>query len=185
MQYRGVPVRRLRCARCDFKVLRFEGRRWDAAADYMFFRNYMPDRSKLGDTRSARFASIGPAPPLPSPAGTSPRPTHPRRRTQPPPRPHHPDAQFPSPAPPPALLTVAHPAPPTSPQPARPLMFTRLPNSPVWPPRHRCSSTRVGHAATRLNDADGMAAFACQCSWASLEVGRMSGKPDHWFPIKR
>ncbi|KAL1519720.1 hypothetical protein AB1Y20_023230 [Prymnesium parvum] len=43
----------LRCARCDFKVLKFAGRSWVPSADYMFFRNFMPDREKLGQKLTA------------------------------------------------------------------------------------------------------------------------------------
>ena len=37
----------IRCARCDFKVVKFDDKSWDAGADYMFFRNASNDRSKL------------------------------------------------------------------------------------------------------------------------------------------
>lgn len=39
----------LRCTSCDFAVLRLAKRRWDGDADYMFFRNYMPDATKLSE----------------------------------------------------------------------------------------------------------------------------------------
>lgn len=37
----------LRCTRCDFRVMRFRGRRWSPAVDYMFLRNWMPDAAKM------------------------------------------------------------------------------------------------------------------------------------------
>lgn len=38
---------RLRCTDCNFEVLCFEGRAWDANIDYMFLRNNAPDPAKL------------------------------------------------------------------------------------------------------------------------------------------
>ena len=32
----------LRCAKCDFKVIRFQDCLWEDSADYMLFRNFMP-----------------------------------------------------------------------------------------------------------------------------------------------
>lgn len=37
----------IRCTSCDFKVLMFDGCKWRDCADYLFFRNNMPDRLKL------------------------------------------------------------------------------------------------------------------------------------------
>ncbi|KAJ1628477.1 retinal maintenance-domain-containing protein [Pavlovales sp. CCMP2436] len=37
----------LRCTRCDFRVLCFRDRRWSAAIDYMYLRNWMPDAAKV------------------------------------------------------------------------------------------------------------------------------------------
>lgn len=37
----------LRCSKCDFRVIRFCEDEWDGSVDYMFFRNFMPDRAKL------------------------------------------------------------------------------------------------------------------------------------------
>ncbi|KAM9308434.1 cilia- and flagella-associated protein 418 [Gastrophryne carolinensis] len=38
---------RLRCTSCDFDVLNFDDYRWDTSCDYLFFRNSMPEHSKL------------------------------------------------------------------------------------------------------------------------------------------
>jgi hypothetical protein len=46
----GVPPRAcsaLRCTACDFVVERFVGASWSPSADYMFFRNTVPNRAKL------------------------------------------------------------------------------------------------------------------------------------------
>ncbi|KAM8870045.1 cilia- and flagella-associated protein 418 [Spinachia spinachia] len=37
----------LRCTSCDFRVLTFDNRVWDSC-DYLFLRNNVPDREKLG-----------------------------------------------------------------------------------------------------------------------------------------
>nr|XP_040021063.1 protein C8orf37 homolog [Gasterosteus aculeatus aculeatus] len=38
----------LRCTSCDFRVLTFDDRAWDPSCDYLFLRNNVPDREKLG-----------------------------------------------------------------------------------------------------------------------------------------
>ncbi|KAK7877754.1 hypothetical protein WMY93_030568 [Mugilogobius chulae] len=37
----------LRCTSCDFSVLAFDDCEWDQSCDYLFFRNNVPERSKL------------------------------------------------------------------------------------------------------------------------------------------
>ncbi|XP_072266984.1 cilia- and flagella-associated protein 418 isoform X1 [Pyxicephalus adspersus] len=37
----------LRCTSCDFSVLSFDDYKWDSSCDYLFFRNSMPEHSKL------------------------------------------------------------------------------------------------------------------------------------------
>ncbi|XP_077127050.1 cilia- and flagella-associated protein 418 isoform X2 [Ranitomeya variabilis] len=37
----------LRCTSCDFNIVTFEDYKWDASCDYLFFRNSVPDHSKL------------------------------------------------------------------------------------------------------------------------------------------
>ncbi|KAM5157949.1 cilia- and flagella-associated protein 418 [Mantella aurantiaca] len=37
----------LRCTSCDFSVLSFDDYKWDSSCDYLFFRNSMPEQSKL------------------------------------------------------------------------------------------------------------------------------------------
>ncbi|XP_069587782.1 cilia- and flagella-associated protein 418 [Ranitomeya imitator] len=37
----------LRCTSCDFSIVTFEDYKWDASCDYLFFRNSVPDHSKL------------------------------------------------------------------------------------------------------------------------------------------
>ncbi|XP_038600649.1 protein C8orf37 homolog [Tachyglossus aculeatus] len=37
----------LRCTACDFRVLSFDDCLWDKSCDYLFFRNNMPELSKL------------------------------------------------------------------------------------------------------------------------------------------
>jgi len=43
----GTPCLNLRCMKCDFLVIHFENARWSDAADYLFFRNFHPNRDKL------------------------------------------------------------------------------------------------------------------------------------------
>ncbi|XP_063343831.1 cilia- and flagella-associated protein 418 isoform X2 [Pelmatolapia mariae] len=38
----------LRCISCDFRVLMFDDCEWDSTCDYLFLRNNMPERQKLG-----------------------------------------------------------------------------------------------------------------------------------------
>ncbi|XP_069813412.1 cilia- and flagella-associated protein 418 isoform X2 [Dendropsophus ebraccatus] len=37
----------LRCTTCDFNIVVFDDYKWDASCDYLFFRNSMPEYSKL------------------------------------------------------------------------------------------------------------------------------------------
>ncbi|XP_007228920.2 cilia- and flagella-associated protein 418 [Astyanax mexicanus] len=37
----------LRCTACDFGIAMFNDHEWDSSCDYLFFRNNMPDRTKL------------------------------------------------------------------------------------------------------------------------------------------
>ena len=37
----------IRCISCDFVILSFDNRKWTDRADYLFFRNHMPDKQKL------------------------------------------------------------------------------------------------------------------------------------------
>uniref|UniRef100_K3X2Y2 Cilia- and flagella-associated protein 418 n=1 Tax=Globisporangium ultimum (strain ATCC 200006 / CBS 805.95 / DAOM BR144) TaxID=431595 RepID=K3X2Y2_GLOUD len=37
----------LRCNECDFTVVQFLGKKWNASADYMFFRENVPNEAKL------------------------------------------------------------------------------------------------------------------------------------------
>ncbi|XP_043921865.1 protein C8orf37 homolog [Protopterus annectens] len=37
----------LRCTSCDFKISTYNDYEWDTSCDYLFFRNNMPDFSKL------------------------------------------------------------------------------------------------------------------------------------------
>ncbi|XP_026857336.2 protein C8orf37 homolog isoform X1 [Electrophorus electricus] len=37
----------LRCTSCDFRVAMFDDHEWDSSCDYLFFRNNMPDSTKL------------------------------------------------------------------------------------------------------------------------------------------
>lgn len=69
----------LRCTRCDFRVLRFRGRRWAPAVDYMFLRNYMPEAHKLQEML-ARADGARAA------AGRTPAARPPRRAADPGPR---------------------------------------------------------------------------------------------------
>lgn len=43
----GQPCINLRCMKCDFLVIHFENAKWSDAADYLFFRNFHPNRDKL------------------------------------------------------------------------------------------------------------------------------------------
>lgn len=47
---------KMRCSKCDLQVLRFADERWTPDADYMFFRNFMPNVDKL---RTKLVASDG------------------------------------------------------------------------------------------------------------------------------
>ncbi|XP_056378416.1 cilia- and flagella-associated protein 418 isoform X2 [Hyla sarda] len=37
----------LRCTTCDFNIVMFDDYKWEASCDYLFFRNSMPEHSKL------------------------------------------------------------------------------------------------------------------------------------------
>ena len=37
----------IRCTSCDFAIISIDSRRWTEHADYLFFRNHMPDKQKL------------------------------------------------------------------------------------------------------------------------------------------
>ncbi|KAM3928395.1 cilia- and flagella-associated protein 418 [Leptodactylus fuscus] len=37
----------LRCTACDFSIVTFDDYNWDTSCDYLFFRNSMPEHSKL------------------------------------------------------------------------------------------------------------------------------------------
>ncbi|PAA93379.1 hypothetical protein BOX15_Mlig005703g1 [Macrostomum lignano] len=37
----------MHCMKCDFQVLLFRGQHWVSSVNYMFFRNFMPDRLNL------------------------------------------------------------------------------------------------------------------------------------------
>ncbi|XP_063780210.1 cilia- and flagella-associated protein 418 isoform X2 [Pseudophryne corroboree] len=37
----------LRCTSCDFTIVTFDDYKWDASCDYLFFRNSVPEHSKL------------------------------------------------------------------------------------------------------------------------------------------
>lgn len=39
----------LRCLKCNFKVMTFLGKSWDESADYIFFRNNVPNEKKLSE----------------------------------------------------------------------------------------------------------------------------------------
>jgi len=43
----GQACTNLRCMKCDFAIVHFEGSAWTDAADYLFFRNFHPNRDKL------------------------------------------------------------------------------------------------------------------------------------------
>ncbi|XP_034409158.1 protein C8orf37 homolog [Cyclopterus lumpus] len=47
----------LRCTSCDFRVLTFDDCEWDASCDYLFLRNNVPDRQKLGARLKKRRGS--------------------------------------------------------------------------------------------------------------------------------
>eukprot|EP00899_Mesostigma_viride_P015831 jgi/Mesvir1/24249/Mv10953-RA.1 len=38
---------KLRCTKCDFRVLNFDGKEWFEDVEYLFFRNCIPDEEKL------------------------------------------------------------------------------------------------------------------------------------------
>ena len=45
----------LRCTSCDFIVISLDNKKWTKSADYLFFRNHMPDKSKLlSETKVSR-----------------------------------------------------------------------------------------------------------------------------------
>lgn len=48
----------LLCSQCNFKVLSFADRRWQAAADYLFLRNNMPNRDKLATRLDAAPGAV-------------------------------------------------------------------------------------------------------------------------------
>eukprot|EP00800_Vazella_pourtalesii_P020732 TRINITY_DN7461_c0_g1_i1.p1 TRINITY_DN7461_c0_g1~~TRINITY_DN7461_c0_g1_i1.p1 ORF type:complete len:188 (-),score=27.65 TRINITY_DN7461_c0_g1_i1:12-575(-) len=45
----------IRCTSCDFIVISIDNKKWTKSADYLFFRNHMPDKSKLlSETKVSR-----------------------------------------------------------------------------------------------------------------------------------
>jgi len=45
--FAGKTCARMRCTTCSFIVCAFDGKRWAADADYIFFRNNTPNEQKL------------------------------------------------------------------------------------------------------------------------------------------
>ena len=48
----------LRCSKCDFKVVRFDDQRWSDSVDYMFFRNFMGNLTKLRTPNPTRTLAL-------------------------------------------------------------------------------------------------------------------------------
>ena len=48
---------RIRCTSCDFKIISIDDRKWMSGVDYLFFRNHMPNKSKL--MLEAKFVRCG------------------------------------------------------------------------------------------------------------------------------
>lgn len=49
---------RLRCLKCNFEAIQFPGKAWTSAVDYMFFRNNMPNKSKLEPELVSKPAAV-------------------------------------------------------------------------------------------------------------------------------
>lgn len=47
VRYPANACTNLRCMKCDFAVVHFENAIWANGADYLFFRNFYPNREKL------------------------------------------------------------------------------------------------------------------------------------------